>query len=252
MIAGPTRIKRNLWVLAIGVIVAALAGTSAGFRLEDGSLVSRGVPLHAAQLTLLVSSPRDSAFQAGNPPQTLEPGQTAATQSDLGRTALIYAYLAMSAPVAEQVEEAIGSFADDEAITAMQRTTQPADNEPDSIVTSQNRISLPILAISATASTPDRAIEIVEAGGDVLRAQVAQEQADRGIAVEFRTEITSIDLTTTMLTTGSPIVPIAVTAGGVLAAFAALILFMERATRRTVGRREAVRSARQQEPTQIA
>ncbi|MFF2371009.1 hypothetical protein [Agromyces sp. NPDC058110] len=207
------------WLLAFGLVVAAVAAFFAGFSVTSDGVQSRAVQSYTASTTVLVTSPTDTLFQSQVPGQTIEEGVTAAEPLDLAAATQIYAYLVSGAEVRSEVEAATGPLDEDtESITAIRRTTQPAGDErfPGSL-------KLPVLQIVGTASTPERAEELSATATDVFLDYVASEQTAKQIAPENRVELEVLNSGAAVAgETSNPAIPIVVTGFAVFLGFVAL------------------------------
>ncbi|GAA1962212.1 hypothetical protein [Agromyces allii] len=207
------------WLLAFGLVVAAVAAFFAGFSISNGEIQSRAVQSYTASTTVLVTSPNDTLFQSQVPGQAIEEGVTATEPLDLAAATQIYAYLVSGAEVRSEVEAATGALDDDtESITAIRRTTQPAGDErfPGSL-------KLPVLQIVGTAPTAERAEEISATATDVFLGYVDDQQEAKQIAPENRVELEVLSSGNAVATeTGNPAIPIVVTGFAVFLGFIAL------------------------------
>ncbi|ANJ26286.1 hypothetical protein [Agromyces aureus] len=207
------------WLLAFGLVVAAVAAFFAGFSITNGEVQSRAVQSYTASTTVLVTSPNDTLFQSQVPGATIEEGVSAPEPLDLASATQIYAYLVSGAEVRTEVEAAVGPLDEDtESITAIRRTTQPAGDErfPGSL-------KLPVLQIVGTAPTAERAEEISAAATDVFLGYVADQQEAKQIAPENRVELEVLSSGAAVASaTGNPAIPIVVTGFAVFLGFVAL------------------------------
>jgi hypothetical protein len=136
----------------------------------------------------------------------------------------VYAYLVQSGEIQKTVESAIGPLTRDESITAAQRTTQPTAQ------TNTGPYELPVLEISGTAYSADRAQRISREAAKAFVAFAAAQQQAAGVpsteAVQFQTiragQADAVDGT-------SPALPIVAVGIGVLLAFLALIFAVDNA-----------------------
>ncbi|CAN5276053.1 hypothetical protein BH11ACT2_BH11ACT2_17030 [soil metagenome] len=206
------------WLLLVGLVLAIVAGLLAAFTLVDGRIESRAAHSYTAGATVLVSSPTQPLYQAEVPGQTIKQGETAATPRDLTSSAVIYAYLISGTATQEAVEAKIGKLADDETITAVQRTTQPSGSEA-----FPGRLTLPILEVVGASSSPARAELIARTANEVFQQAVVQQQDAEKLAASDRVILTTIDSPVAVEDQGSnPAIPVLVTAIGVFLAFIAL------------------------------
>jgi hypothetical protein len=231
------------WLLIVGLVVALGAGVSAGYKVENLSFDSRASASYATQTTVLLSSPRTSAYQAVVPGQVLLENETPTTSVDLAKTAVIYAYIASGSATRDIVADEIGALGSDESMSAVQRTTQPGDPEPKSADAGMNRLALPVLAIDTTAATAERAQDIADATFAALNRQVTEQQDAAALAPDLRVTLSVIDEQTFETSSGTSIVPSAVTAVAVFAAFLVLALalnnYRQVRLERTRSRRES-------------
>lgn len=231
------RLLRQKVLLIVGLIVAVVAGILAGFTIHDGAVTTRVQKAYSASSTVLLSSPQPTYFQVEIPgaaqalPQPNADGTTPAqelivedaTPLDLADTAIILAYIASSDEVAEGVQESVGVFEDGEGITAVRRTTQPAGDERFG-----GRLSLPIIDIVATATSPVRAELIADEALDVFADLVQEQQREWGVSEEIRLELDVLNAPVADTGEGSnPAIPVIVVAMGVFIFFIALALILD-------------------------
>lgn len=225
------------WLLAFGLVVAAVAAFFAGFSVTNGEVQSRAVKSYTASTTVLVTSPNDTLFQSQVPGQQVEEGVTATEPLDLASATQIYAYLVSGAEVRSEVEAATGPLDEDtESITAIRRTTQPAGDErfPGSL-------KLPVLQIVGTAATAERAEELSATATDVFLDYVSAQQTAKQIAPENRVELEVLNSSAAVaVETGNPAIPIVVTGFAVFLGFVALA-FVLAAIRSNRGKRSRSR-----------
>ncbi|SFR72313.1 hypothetical protein SAMN05428970_1341 [Agromyces sp. CF514] len=225
------------WLLAFGLVVAAVAAFFAGFSVTNGEIQSRAVKSYTASTTVLVTSPNDTLFQSQVPGQQVEEGVTATEPLDLASATQIYAYLVSGAEVRSEVEAATGPLDEDtESITAIRRTTQPAGDErfPGSL-------KLPVLQIVGTAATAERAEELSATATDVFLDYVSAQQTAKQIAPENRVELEVLNSSAAVaVETGNPAIPIVVTGFAVFLGFVALA-FVLAAIRSNRGKRSRSR-----------
>ncbi|WP_127792794.1 hypothetical protein [Agromyces sp. LHK192] len=226
------------WLLVVGLVVAVLAALVAGFTIKDGAITSRAEQTYTAATTVLVGSENNPLFQASVPGETIEEGTTAPTEQDLSSTAVVYAYLVTGSEISERVQAEVGEFADDESLTAVRRTTQPAGDE-----SFPGRLSLPILDIVGVSSDPARAEEISRTANDLFQDYVLEEQEEAGIPEDNRVELTTVKEGDAVAEPGSnPAIPILVTGLGVFLLFVALAFVLDAMKRSRRRRRDRART----------
>jgi hypothetical protein len=227
--------------LAVGLLVALLAGFIAGFTISDGAIESRSEKTYTATATVLVTSKSNPLFQAEIPGQTLAEGQTAATTVDLTQATVVYAYLVSGSEIQTAVEAAMGPLTHSESITALRRTTQPTGDER-----FPGRLTLPVLNIIGTSSSPSRAEQITVAANDAFQAYVFAQQESLGVEDSNRVQLTTLTETSAVAAANSnPLIPVVITFVGVFLVFIALVfvLYNVRLSREKSGRAERRRGA---------
>ncbi|MFD4957929.1 hypothetical protein [Microbacterium sp. NPDC058389] len=203
------------WLLAVGVVVAAVAAFFAGFTIVDGRVQSRAIEQYTAETTLLVSSPASDMYQAVIPGQQLVEGQTQPEEADLTSKTILYAYIISGTDMRHDVEQSVGDFADTDALTALRRTTQPGGDEA-----FPGRYSLPILAVVGASLDPQRAEEISETAASLFVANMEGEQENAKLPDSERVEVTVLDSPSATEVEGSnPAIPIVLTFVGVFLLF---------------------------------
>jgi hypothetical protein len=207
----------------VGIAVALLAAFVTAFRVETLSLEPRVHQQYRADTQLLVTDPT-SVFSTKTAPQVLTDGQTPPQPKSISDLTVVYAYLVQSGEIRKTVESEIGPLSRDESITAAQRTTQPTAQ------TNTGPYELPVLEISGTAYSAERAQSISRAAAKAFVAFAAAQQEAAGVpsseAVQFQTiragRADAVDGT-------SPALPIVAVGVGVLLAFLALIFAVDNA-----------------------
>ncbi|MBB3158949.1 hypothetical protein FHS07_002667 [Microbacterium proteolyticum] len=230
---------RSKWLLVVGAVVAAVAAFFAGFTITNGQVEPRAEQSYRAGTTLLLNGPDQPLYQAVIPGQELQEGQTQPQTVDLTSRAILYAYLISGQDMRATVESQIGTFAEEETLTALRRTTQPAGDE-----SFAGRYVLPILEVIGTASTPERAEQISRTAAQTFEAQVVSDQTAAEIPEGNRVLITTIDQKPGAALEGSnPAIPVVVTFLGVFLLFvaAAYIIAGSKASRE---RKRAAKAAR--------
>jgi len=236
-------IGRHRVLVLIGIGVAVLAALLAAFRLESGSLAPRTQVEYRASTHILVSDPV-SVFSSRNAATAVPDGMTAATARDLASLTVVYAYLASSDEMVALLEEQVGPLADNEALTAAQRTTQPTSE------TNTGTYRLPILDIMGTSPDPARAQEISRTAATIFQTYAVTQQEAAGVPAEARVQLPVIDQRRAQAVDGTnPALPVVAVLVGVLLAFVALIFAVDNAQ---AGRREpAVSPAREPIPAPV-
>ncbi|GAA4163126.1 hypothetical protein GCM10022286_23130 [Gryllotalpicola daejeonensis] len=208
---------RYKWLLAVGVVIAAMAAMVAGFTLVDGKLVSRTTQQYTAATTVMLGSADQSIYTDQQVGPTQAPGQPV-QQTNLAQTAVIYAYLISGDTIKHQVEAKIGTFGQDDLLTAVSRTTQPAGNEQ-----FPGKYALPMINIVGESDSAARAETISRTAADAFKGYVVAQQVHSKVAPSDRIQITTITSGAAEAVEGSnPAIPIAITGAGVLLVFVAL------------------------------
>ena len=215
-------LARYRWFLAIGVVVAVVVGLLAGLTVKDGELVSRVERIYPASTTLLLSSATTPLFQSEIPsreiPINSEVVVTDPVPLALNDAAVIYAYLVAGEEIKGLVEDQIGRLLEEESITAVSRTTQPAGDEK-----FPGRLALPVLDVIAFAPSPDRAELISRTASVEFKKYVLREQERRQLPLDVRVILSTLKENPAGDPEGSnPAIPVVVAAGGTLVAFLAL------------------------------
>src|SRR5690606_17823620 len=131
------------WLVIVGLVVSLAGGLLAGFTIRDGAVVPRAERTYTARTTVMLEAVQSTLLQAIIPGQEIDQTTTsAAVRQDLASVAVLYAYLAASEDILARVQDEVGEFSDDEGLTAVSRTTQPAGDE-----TFPGRLELPIIQI---------------------------------------------------------------------------------------------------------
>ncbi|MTD15838.1 hypothetical protein GIS00_18035 [Nakamurella sp. YIM 132087] len=232
------------WLLVVGVVVAAAAAFLVGFKIQDGKVVSRSEGLYTASTYVLIGGNNGQLFLNQVPGEAVPDGSSAPRDVDLAGLAPTYAYYVSSDVIRKAVEDQVGAFGEDEALTAIARTNMPGS--PDD---TGGRFSLPVLSIIGQAPTAARAQDISRAANEAFQTFVAQQQDQNGTPAEQRTTLVTLNQNEAQpVETSNPLLGVVVTGIGVLAAFIALIfvLFNVR-TRRLEKERDALEEARNHE-----
>jgi hypothetical protein len=240
------------WLVLIGLVVAIAAGLLAGFTISDGKIVSRAEGTYTAANTVMLQGEGSELLQSEIPGTTISataPPTTTTTapqSQDLANSALLYAYLASSDAMKSRVESVVGKFSLTDGLTAVSRTTQPAGDEA-----FPGRLELPIIDIEGTASTPQRAVAIADAGAVQFRKYIVAEQDKALVPTAIRVDLVTLQKKPAVEGDGSnPAIPIAVAAGGVFLAFIALIFIIHGArTSRKKTKKSAQKARRRAEPS---
>src|SRR5690554_699080 len=114
---------RHKFLLVLGILASVGAALFSGFTLEKGTFDLRAEQEYSASTTVMLSNPTQSLFSSELPPRPLIEGQTPGDSRDLSETAVIYAYLVGSDTIRDLVVQQVGPLAEDETISAIQRTT---------------------------------------------------------------------------------------------------------------------------------
>ncbi|KSU52846.1 hypothetical protein M3672_09605 [Microbacterium enclense] len=230
---------KSKWLLVVGALVAAVAAFFAGFTIVNGQVEPRAEQSYRAGTTLLLNGPDQPLYQAVIPGQELQEGQTQPQNVDLTSRAILYAYLISGRDMRATVESQIGAFSEEETLTALRRTTQPAGDE-----SFAGRYVLPILEVVGTATSPERAEQISRVAAQTFEAQVVTDQNAAEIPEDNRVVITTIDEKAAAAVEGSnPAIPVVVTFLGVFLLFvaAAYIIAGSKASRE---RKRAIKAGR--------
>ncbi len=213
-------IWRYKWALLAGMLLAVTAGVFTGYSLGPDGLESRAVRSYTATTTLLLTSAKDTLYQAEIPAREIPEGYTAPQSIDLTNTAVIYAYIISGSGLRDTVMLKVGDIDPlTESISAVRRTTQPGGNER-----FPGNLRLPVIDIIATAATPDRANELTAATTASFLDYVKQEQDRRKLKEDERVQIAAINVGDAVeAETSNPNVPVVFTAFGVMVAVLALV-----------------------------
>jgi capsular polysaccharide biosynthesis protein len=210
------------WLLLVGVIVAAFVGGIVGYSYVDGQLQPRAVQTYRASTTVLVGSPQQPLYQSVIPGAPVQEGVTPTVTRDLVSTTVVYAYIVSGSEIRTQVEAVVGPLADDEQVTAVRRTTQPAGDE-----SFPGRLTLPILDIVGSAHSPARAEEISRAANTVFQNYVKAEQDATALPEAERVQLQTLrESEATEVEGSNPLIPVILTAFGVLLLVIALIFVL--------------------------
>ena len=216
------------WLLLAGIVVAVLASLMSGYRLEGSKLTSRAVESYTSSTTVLLSNGQTSLFQAKAPGEAIEQGQSAPQRRDLSATAILYAYLISGDVIRSATEDAVGTFASDEAVTAVQRTTQPPTSE-----LTPGRFNLPVVSVIGTAATAERAEQISRAATEAFESYVSQQQDSAQVPADQRVSLNTLNIgSAERVDTGNPLIGVVVVGAGTLAIFIALIFVLYNARMR--------------------
>lgn len=210
------------WLVALGLLVAAVCGFLSGYRIVDGSIESKAETSYEAATTVLVSAPSQSVFRGVEEIPVLDSAEQAQAISqpiDLTKAAAVYAYIIAGDDVRSAVERRIGDLRADEDITAIRRTTQPAGDER-----FPGREELPVIDIIGTASSEVRAEQISRTAKDAFFAFAAADQERAKLAADERVGLSDLRAARDATATGSnPMIPVLLGFIGVFIAFMALI-----------------------------
>ncbi len=205
------------WLLLIGLLVAALAGFFAGFKIDDGEVVPRAEQVYTSSNTVLISSQTQPLYTAVIPGQALVEGQTQPTDVDLTSKAILYAYLVSGKDMRVAVEGSIGELAATEQLTALRRTTQPGGDEA-----FPGRYSLPIIEVVGVSTVPERAEEISTTATAAFLDQVVADQDAQAVPPTDRVILSVLDESPPEAVEGSnPMIPVVVAFLGVFLLFVA-------------------------------
>ena len=205
------------WLLLIGLLIAALAGFFAGFKIDNGEVVPRAEQVYTSSNTVLISSQTQPLYTAVIPGQALVEGQTQPTDVDLTSKAILYAYLVSGKDMRASVEGTIGDLADTEQLTALRRTTQPGGDEA-----FPGRYSLPIIEVVGVSTVPERAEEISTTATAAFLDQVVADQDAQAVPPTDRVILSVLDESPPEAVEGSnPMIPVVVAFLGVFLLFVA-------------------------------
>ena len=228
------------WLLLIGMIVAALVGGVVGYTYIDGQLQPRAVQTYRASTTVLVGSPQQPLYQSVIPGAPVQEGVTPTVTRDLVSTTVVYAYIVSGSEIRTRVEAVVGELTDEEQVTAVRRTTQPAGDEQ-----FPGRLTLPILDIVGSANSPGRAEEISRAANTVFQEYVRAEQDATALPEGERVQLQTLrESQATEVEGSNPLIPVILTAFGVLLLVVALIFVLYNARVSREKRRAAAGRAR--------
>ena len=216
-------LRRHPVLLAAGVLVALLAGFSAGYSYTSDGVQPRTPPVYTGSSTVILTNPSQSLFAAQINPQTDDEDRVAAVPEDanLAQLAMVSAWVVSGDEIRTGTEEVVGPLADGEQLTAQRRSTQPTGSEQFG-----SSSALPIFDIVTRASDEDRAREIAAAATDVFLAYVVRQQEAGGIPVEQRVVISVLRSPSAELTDGgSSLVSSALVGVVVLLVFLLLIVY---------------------------
>jgi hypothetical protein len=176
-------IRRNRVLVAIGVLLAVVAGILAGYSVSSSGLEQRTPPVYRGSATIILTNPSLSIYaaQVGGPVGT-DP-RAVPENANLAQLAMVYAWLVSGDEIRTRTEGIVGSFASDESLTAQRRSTQPTGNEQFG-----GNSGLPIFDIVTNASSEKRAQEIAAAATDVFLNFVVTQQDQAGIPPNQRVD----------------------------------------------------------------
>lgn len=226
------------WLLLVGLLIAGVVGGVVGYTYIDGQLQPRAVQTYTASTTVLVGSPQQPLYQSVIPGAPVQEGVTPAVTRDLVSTTVVYAYIVSGSEIRSRVEGVVGPLADDEQVTAVRRTTQPAGDEQ-----FPGRLTLPILDIVGAAHSPGRAEEISRAANTVFQEYVRAEQDTSAVPEGERVQLQTLrESEATEVEGSNPLIPVILAAFGVLLLVVALIFVLynirvSREKRRAASRR---------------
>ncbi len=210
------------WLLLVGLLIAGFVGGVVGYTYIDGQLQPRAVQTYRASTTVLVGSPQQPLYQSVIPGAPVQEGVTPAVTRDLVSTTVVYAYIVSGSEIRARVEGVVGPLADDEQVTAVRRTTQPAGDEQ-----FPGRLTLPILDIVGAAHSPGRAEDISRAANLVFQEYVKAEQDTTAVPEGERVQLQTLrESEATEVEGSNPLIPVILTAFGVLLLVVALIFVL--------------------------
>jgi len=238
---------RQKVLLIVGLVVAIAAGLIAGFTLKDGAVAPRVDRTYTAMTTVYLSGPQPYVYQIEIPAQG-EPITEATDQQvivrptqeiDLTDSAVILAYLASSNQTVDMVEAQLGPLADGEGVTAVSRTTQPAGDER-----FPGRMSLPLIGIVGTATSPERAEEISTAATEAFEEIVLTQQDELAVPEDVRLNLDVLTAAVSDEGEGSnPLIPVVVTTFAVFLLFLGIALLVGVMQDRRRAKRDAATEA---------
>jgi len=180
-------LRRHPVLLAIGLLVALLAGFFAGYSYSSDGVQPRTPPVYSGSSTVILTNPSQSLFAAQTVPEADGADRAAAVPQDanLAQLAMVYAWVVSGDEIRTGTEAAVGELGDDELLTAQRRTTQPTGSE-----SFGSSSALPIFDIVTRAASEERATEIAGAAQQVFLDYVTRQQDEAGIPPEQRVAVT--------------------------------------------------------------
>ncbi|MCZ2803681.1 hypothetical protein O2W18_01020 [Modestobacter sp. VKM Ac-2983] len=228
-------VRENRALVALGVLLAVVAGLFAGYSVTSSGLEPRTPPVYEGRSTILLSNPSLSVYAAQLGGTTDADPAAAPEDADLTALAMVYAWIVTGDEIRDRTEEAVGEFGPDESLTALLRTTQPAGDERFG-----SNADLPIFDIVSTATSEERAEEMAAAATDEFLAYVDAQQDAAEIPEDRRVDVSVLRTASATLVDGGSSLVSAVLVGAVVL-FVVLLLVVYRTNARMVRSRRATR-----------
>ena len=165
-------LRRQKWLVLIGLIVALVAAVGSSYRYSDGKLVERNTGTYMATTRLIVGSP-NRPLVATNLPDNPANQTQGYTPQDLAE---IYPYLVVSDQLLQQIETAYGRpLRGPESIDASRPLGQPQNRIRDGVI-APNQSVIPIVEITGTAASPDAAQKLTQVAADTFVKYIVDQQ----------------------------------------------------------------------------
>jgi len=204
-------LRQNRALVAVGVVVAILAGVFAGYSVSSSGLEPRSPDLYRGSTTIMLTNPSLSIYAAQMGGSAVADPAAVPENANLASLAMVYAWVVSGDDVRTRTEAIVGPLEAGETLTAQRRTTQPTGTE-----SFGSNAQLPIFDIVSNASDGDRAEEIVTAATDVFLDYVSAQQDAAGIPAAQRVDASVLRTASSTLEDGG--------SGPVSAALVALVV----------------------------
>ena len=178
---------RSKLLVLVASVIAVLTGGFVAYQPTGSGVAPRYVSTSAeSSVVLLLSSPRQPIVAT----EVQVPRGDQYFRQDLPTLAGVYSYLVVGA-IRDEVSTQVGTLRPGiDSLSAVRRSTQPAQSESDSQMAGKQ--NLPLLEISARSSSTARAVLIRDAAVAALRAQIEIGQDTANTPLSDRVALTEV------------------------------------------------------------
>jgi len=215
-------IRRHRVLVAVGVLVAVIAGVLAGYSVSSSGLKPRTPAVYNGSSTVILTNPNLSIYAAQMGGTSSASPAAVPENANLAQLAMVYAWVVSGDEIRERTERIVGPFQAGESLTAQRRTTQPTGTEKFG-----SNASLPIFDIVTTAPSEARAKDIAAAATQVFLNYVVAQQDQAGIPQNQRVDTSVLRrASSSLVDSGSGIVSAILV--GLVVLFVAFLLIVYR------------------------